>query len=75
LELKLITEDINAHVDLLKRTVDPLLQEEIGEVIESRTNERNALLDKKGKYLAWRAKMKWYNEGEKSNKYFLNLLK
>ena len=32
-------------------------------------------LDERGKYLCWRAKSKWYQEGEKSTKYFLNLEK
>jgi hypothetical protein len=38
-------------------------------------NRRNELLQKQGEKLASVAKTKWYNEGEKSNKYFLNLLK
>ena len=32
-------------------------------------------LDERGKYLCGRAKSKWYQEGEKSTKYFLNLEK
>jgi hypothetical protein len=43
--------------------------------LEELTTERNALLCKQGEVLAQRAKTKWYNEGERSNKYFLNLLK
>jgi len=43
--------------------------------LEEHTMERNAILGKQGEVLAQRAKTKWYNEGERSNKYFLNLLK
>ncbi len=43
--------------------------------LEAQTNEKDRLLNIQGKNLAWKAKTKWYNEGEKSNKYFLNLLK
>ncbi len=74
-ELKIINEDITEHIKLLERTTDPIAQEEIIEHIETKTNEKKASLDRQGKFLAWRAKTKWYNEGEKSNKYFLNMLK
>jgi hypothetical protein len=37
--------------------------------------KKNHILNQQGEQLAWKAKTKWYNEGEKSNKYFLNLLK
>ncbi len=38
-------------------------------------NELKYLLDAKAKYLQLRSGAKWYEEGEKSNKYFLNLIK
>jgi hypothetical protein len=37
--------------------------------------EKDEILRKQGMALAHRARTKWYNEGERSNKYFLNLLK
>jgi len=43
--------------------------------LEQLNNEKNNILQKQGEQLAWKARSKWYNEGEKSNKYFLNLLK
>jgi len=43
--------------------------------LEELEAERNEILSKQGATLAQRAKTKWYNEGERSNKYFLNLLK
>ena len=36
---------------------------------------RNGILDEQGEELALKAKSKWYHEGERSNKYFLNILK
>jgi len=43
--------------------------------LEQLNNKKNNILQKQGEQLAWKARSKWYNEGEKSNKYFLNLLK
>jgi exonuclease III len=73
--LKFINEDIKAHENLLLNTHEPDQQTEINLTIQLRINEKNEILDKQGKRLALRARSKWYNEGEKSNKYFLNLLK
>lgn len=38
-------------------------------------NELDIYRDREAKILANRAKTKWYSEGEKSNKYFLNIIK
>ncbi len=73
--LKFINEDIKSHENLLLHTHDTDEQIEINLTIQSRINERNEILEKQGKRLAHSARSKWYNEGEKSNKYFLNLLK
>jgi hypothetical protein len=73
--LKFINEDIKAHESLLLQTYDNDEQIDINLTIQLRINERNEILEKQGKRLAWSARTKWYNEGEKSNKYFLNLLK
>lgn len=37
--------------------------------------ELDTLRSAESKHLAMRAKTKWYNEGERSNKYFLNIIK
>ena len=42
--------------------------------IEDLRIEKPKLIDKQGERLANRLKTKWYNEGERSNKYFLRLL-
>ncbi len=60
---------------MLQTATDPADHREINQILETRINERNRILEQQGKSLAWRSKTKWYNEGEKSNKYFLNLLK
>jgi hypothetical protein len=73
--LKFINDDIRLHEELLKGSMS---SEEVADVIlhiEQLTNEKNRILNQQGEQLAWKAKTKWYNEGEKSNKYFLNLLK
>jgi exonuclease III len=75
IKLKEINDDIELHNRLLKECINPSEQEEINFVIESRIAERNELIEQQGKKLAWKMKVKWYNEGEGSNKYFLNLLK
>lgn len=46
------------------------LEEEIMLIKE----ELNKLMEERGEWLVEKAKTKWFNEGEKANKYFLNLL-
>ena len=43
--------------------------------LDKLTTERNHYLNQRGKYLCTRSKSKWYQEGERSTKYFLNLNK
>ena len=47
---------------------------ELIDLIETLRNKKAVLVDEKGKRLADKLGTKWYNEGEKSNKYFLRLL-
>ena len=49
-------------------------KEEIIEIIEALRGRKEALIEQKGKRLAERLATKWYNEGEKSNRYFMRLL-
>jgi hypothetical protein len=74
-QLKFINDDIIAHQRLLLTATDSEAHGEINQIIQTRMNEKNNILEQQGKRLAWKSKTKWYNEGEKSNKYFLNLLK
>jgi hypothetical protein len=75
INLQIVEEDIKIHERLMTQssTVDETLQ--IALHLERQTNEKNKILETQGKNLAWKARTKWYNEGERSNKYFLNLLK
>jgi hypothetical protein len=75
IRLKNIEEDIEIHTRLLRQCDNHDEAEEISYILESRTAERNELLEQQGERLAWKCKTRWFNEGEKSNKYFLNLLK
>jgi hypothetical protein len=73
--LKLLDDDIKYHERLFAETTSAEELEELGLHLERQTIERNRILESQGKNLAWKARTKWYNEGERSNKYFLNLLK
>jgi hypothetical protein len=75
INLELLNEDILRHERLLEQAENLEEESEIAEHIERQTNEKNKILDEQGKKLAWKLKTKWYGEGEKSNKYFLNLLR
>jgi hypothetical protein len=70
-----IEVEIAEYTRLLTVYADPQSQTIILRELEELTQERNSILNKQGEKLATRAKTKWYNEGERSNKYFLNLLK
>ena len=45
------------------------------ENLDTLMTKRNKYLNERGKYLSERSKSKWYQEGERSTKYFLNLNK
>ncbi len=49
--------------------------QEIDSCIKDLNHELQEIWVNKSKKLAARAKVKWFNEGEKSNKYFLNIIK
>ena len=48
--------------------------EDNNQQLEMLFTKRNLILDERSKKLAEKAKTKWFYEGEKANKYFLNLL-
>jgi hypothetical protein len=70
-----LEQEIQFNTRLLATNVDQLSQQVLIEAIERDKRAVETLLDEQGVILAKKAKSKWYNEGEKSNKYFLNLLK
>jgi len=48
---------------------------EVNNTIGTLENEKKVFLDNHSKRLSLRAQAKWYEEGERSNKYFLNIIK
>jgi hypothetical protein len=70
-----LNNEINKCTQLLARYFDDDSQIILTRELEELTHAKNVLLDEQGARLAMRARTKWYNEGERSNKYFLNLLK
>jgi len=75
MNLQISNDDIKLHERLLAESNSTEEETEILLHLEHQVIEKNKILDNQGKNLAWKAKTKWYNEGEKSNKYFLNLLR
>jgi hypothetical protein len=74
-ELEDINCDIATNTTLLTRQLDAADLRTITIELEELNNRKAQILQSQGSKLAHFAKSRWYNEGEKSNKYFLNLLK
>ncbi len=74
-ELKELNIDIFKNANLLTTYHDTESQRILTEELRQLTARRDQILQAQGEKLAFIAKTRWYNEGEKSNKYFLNLLK
>ena len=69
-----LSEELNLAIDALAGCQNEGEKEELIEYIEELRNRKSVLIDEKGERLAEKLGSKWYNEGEKSNKYFLNIL-
>jgi hypothetical protein len=70
-----INAEINENMCLVKLYADDASQTILIRELEVLSHEKKQILNSQGEHLADRARTKWYNEGERSNKYFLNLLK
>ncbi len=57
------------------RVISLRAMEEDREIIDAMFTKRNYILESRSEALAVKAKTKWFHEGEKSNKYFLNILR
>lgn len=68
--LKKVKEDL-----VMGQAADHGLLNNINETILTLEAEYNVFLDNKAKNLSLRAKSKWFEHGERSNKYFLNIIK
>jgi len=81
---KLLNKRVNDDLEAIKKSITwrmgrmrslPLhAWEENNMQLELLFTRRNLILDERSKKLAEKAKTKWFHEGEKANKYFLNLL-
>ena len=69
---RLCYDEINNSINALENSI--ATNYALIEHIESLRNEKAKLIEEKGRRLAERLGSKWYNEGEKSTKYFLRLL-
>jgi exonuclease III len=75
LELEDINRDIATNTMLLTRQLAAADLRTITIELEELNGRKAQILQSQGSKLAHLAKSRWYNDGEKSNKYFLNLLK
>jgi exonuclease III len=73
-ELEMIQRDIISRME--RRKFLPLYAQDSNNTqLDLLFESRNIILEERSKKLAEKAKTKWFYEGEKANKYFLNLLK
>jgi hypothetical protein len=70
-----INKEIITNTRLLVLENDIQLRNMLVRELETLKVQKDAILNEQGEKLANLARTKWYNEGEKSNKYFLNMLK
>ena len=69
-----VNDDLNLAIRALEDSTSEAEKEELIEYIEELRDKKLILVEKKGERLA-ELGTKWYNEGEKSTRYFLNMLK
>ena len=74
-ELRHLNDQILQNSDSLKRYTDENSLKIITRELKKCKQDRDRILQRQGESLSIKAKTRWYNEGERSNKYFLNLLK
>ena len=70
---KEIRRDINFWQTTYEQSMMPSMREKAMTNLEIAKTKLDRYLDETGRYLCGRAKSMWYQEGEKSTKYFLNL--
>ena len=70
-----INEELNCAVESLAAGRPQLSGGSLVDYIEELRSKKAKIIEDRGSRLADKLKTKWYNEGEKSNKYFLGLLR
>ena len=74
-EEELVNQELSTSITALERGELNVRQRlEIINYVEELRNRKTILVENKGKRLADRLGTKWYNEGERSNSYFLRIL-
>ena len=75
-EEDMVNEELDTAINALANSeITSDNKEAIMTYIEDLRNRKNILIEEKGARLASRLKTNWFNEGEKSTRYFLRLLK
>ena len=71
-----VNDSLNRLIEKLGKisTEEREEKEELITIIEALRQRKEVLIEEKGRRLADRLATKWYNEGEKSNRYFMRLL-
>ena len=75
LDYDFLKEDLHAHISALETTTNAAKSNRLMNKINQLKSKITKLNLEKGTALANKLKTKWYNEGERSNKYFLSLLR
>ena len=73
-EEDLLNEELEVAISELGKGRAALGQQPLIDYIEDLRVRKSIIVEEKGKRLAERLGTKWYNEGEKSNRYFMRLL-
>ena len=70
-----INEELNSAIEVLsKEALDAPRRDQLIDHVEELRIRKSILIEEKGARLAERLGTKWYNEGEKSTRYFLRIL-
>ena len=75
LDFDFLKEDLHEHISALEKTTDTARSNRLMNKINQLKAKISKLNLERGTALANKLKTKWYNEGERSNKYFLSLLR
>ena len=75
LEEELLNDDLNEAINILENeALTEYRTNDLIEQIEVLKGRKAVIIEEKGRRLADRLGSKWYNEGEKSTRYFMRLL-
>ena len=69
-----LNEELNLAINSLANSQSPDQSNRLIDYIEELRTQKAEIIECKGRRLAEKLGTKWYNDGEKSNKYFLRLL-